>query len=187
MTVFASVLLEITVAAKRREAMMRWKSGLLLPIVWLASGCSVDVLSCHDDLDIRTGRIRTTGYVVFMPLCSTTKDTVITKALPKAQVQDNKPEWRRINTYYWLVPVSPYHEYHNAFGAIRRFQAVTSRICFSRAALCYVASQTVKLWEECDQGSGYLATICDWAEEAEREGKRVFDVADVHAAVDLGL
>ncbi len=151
---------------------MRRKTTWLLLIVALPSGCSLDVMSRHQDLDIHTGRIKTTTYVAFLPVCSATHDTAITKALPGDQVKRAQAEWRKISTFYWLMPRSPYYEYHEAFGAIRMFEGVTSRICFSPAALQHVALQAVELWQKGDPGgSDYLADICFRAEEAEHLGK----------------
>jgi len=165
---------------------MRWKTAWLLLQLTLASGCSLDVLSYHHDLDIHTGRIRTTNYVAFVPVHSATRDTAITKALPSDQVQCSRPEWRKINTFYWLLPYSPYHAYHKAFGAIRRFENVASRVCFSPAASQHVASRAIELWQQSDQGSDYLAAVCNLAEEAERLGKCLLDLADLRPASDSG-
>ena len=52
---------------------------LLLLSLTCVPGCFCDFLSYHEDLDIRTGRVKTTNYLVFLPVWATTYDTVITK------------------------------------------------------------------------------------------------------------
>ena len=156
---------------------------LLLALVCLP-GCSCDVLSLHEDLDIRTGRIKTTRYLMFLPVRAKTHDTVISKALPADRVKGVEPEWRKVNTFYWLMPYSPYWEYHGATGCIRNYEAATRAVRFSPEALQHVALRATELWQEGRGGNHYLYDVAILADMTRANGLDSLDVADLATLYD---
>jgi len=151
------------------------------------TGCFCDFLSYHEDVDIRTGRVKTTNYLLLLPVCIRTYDTVITRSLPEDKTRDVEPDWQKVNTFYWLWPVSPHYAYHGATGGLRRLEQATKTIAFTPEALREVALQTTGSWQSGpDDGTLYLYQVHEAAMTAHSEGKTVFEVSDLADATTSG-
>jgi hypothetical protein len=152
----------------------------------LIPGCFCDFLSYHEELDIRTGRIRTTNYLMFLPVWSTTHDTVITESLPDDRVDGVEADWQKVNTFYWLIPYSPHWVHHGTLRDIGRYENATRTIRFTPKALQHVALRTTDLWQSGSTGSHYLYHVIDIADQARADGTTSLDVADIASVGDSG-
>ncbi len=79
--------------------------GLIVPaltILILTSGLfQWSRLNCrYEDVDINTGRIRYTRYLLFCPLGSRIEETWLSRA---SQESSDSPDWHRVNTFSRLV------------------------------------------------------------------------------------
>ncbi len=158
---------------------------LLLLLLPCLPGCYCDFLSYHEDLDIRTGRVKTTNYLLFLPVRATSHDTVITKSLPEDRVEGVEADWRKVSTLYWLI-YSPYYEFCGAIHSISRYEDATNAVRFSPEALRHVALRATELWQGQTGGGGrdYLSSVAKLADEARRDGIESLDVADLKSIYD---
>ena len=70
-------------------------------------------LSCwQDDIDIKSGRIRHTRYLLWVPVQRSVRDSALTRAVSPEATTDFKADWHPVMT------VSPglYHSPHYQFG-----------------------------------------------------------------------
>jgi hypothetical protein len=151
------------------------------------TGCFCDFLSYHEDVDIRTGRVKTTNYLLFLPVCIRTYDTVITRSLPEEKVRGVEADWQKVNTFYWLLQVSPHYPYHGTTSELRNLEQATKTIDFTPEALREVAMRTTKLWQSNPgDGNWYLYQVNEAATQAHSDGKTVFHVSDLPETTTAG-
>jgi hypothetical protein len=83
---------------------------LIIPIFapWTPINCR------HQDVDIRTGRVREMRYLLYCKMSDYIKESPISNALPKDFVENAEPEWHRVNTLSPGVHHSPHYIFHSA-------------------------------------------------------------------------
>jgi hypothetical protein len=72
----------------------------------------------HQEIDIRTGRLRFSRYILFFKVPERIEDTKLSKVLPADLIAATKPEWRRVNTFAYGLHYYPIYSFHNAIGQI---------------------------------------------------------------------
>jgi hypothetical protein len=68
----------------------------------------------HEDIDIHSGRIRRTSYLMWCCVSDRVEQTAISRALPPEDIGTRRPEWKRVNTFSPGVRHSPHYTYHGA-------------------------------------------------------------------------
>jgi len=105
-------------------------------------------LNCwHEDMDIRTGRIRYTRYLFRCKVNERVMDSELTKALPPDAVECVEPDWHRVNTFSPGVHYSPHYRYHGAIHTIRMLKDAWERASFSAEARRRCAETVLELWQ----------------------------------------
>jgi len=90
----------------------------------------------HEDIDIRTGRVRFQRYILFIQVTNHIKKTNISKMWERYFGVYPYPLWRRVNTF-WGFDVggsSPHHAYHGALAAARMIEKSLFLASFSEDA-----------------------------------------------------
>lgn len=90
--------------------------SFLLP--WTPLNCQ------HQDVDIRTGRIRYTRYLLFCKISERIEDSPISRVLPAEMVAITTPEWHRVNTFSPGVFNSPHYSFHGAVSEIYSLESL---------------------------------------------------------------
>lgn len=76
-------------------------------------------LNCrHQDVDITTGRLRFTRYLLFCKVSERIEPSTLSQALPPDVVAAATPEWHRVNTFSPGVHHSPHYIFHSAIYQI---------------------------------------------------------------------
>ena len=154
---------------------------LLAPLLIAISGIFTwSPLNCwHDDVDIRTGRIRHTWYLLYHKVSDRTEDSPLAEVLGPGAVIGMRPEWRRVNTFSPLTHLthySPHYSYHGAIAEMKELQMVWELTPFTPAAKRAVASNLLRLWQR--DGSYWTA---------DRYVQAVSDLgSDEGKAIDVG-
>lgn len=81
-------------------------------------------LNCrHQDVDIRTGRLRYMKYFLFLKVSDRVEDSSITSLLSPEQLT-GAADWRRVNTFSPGVHYSPHYTFHGAIGDMRTLSMI---------------------------------------------------------------
>ena len=76
----------------------------------------------HEDVDINTGKIRYSRYLLFYCVKTEIRDSPLSLALLPQERNGVTPDWRRVNTFSPGRRVSPHHMFHGAFYQIRELE-----------------------------------------------------------------
>ena len=97
-----------------------------------------------EDVDIRTGRIRRTTYVLSFRAQQKIQDSPISRTIAATQPV---PDWRRVNTFDGGSRVSPHHAYHSAIAQMRELEQCWTLVPFTEAAKRQSAQRVLELWQ----------------------------------------
>lgn len=164
---------------------IRWiVLGVIVPaltFLFLVSGVfQWSPLNCwHDDVDITTGRVRHTRYLLFCQIGDRIEDTWISRA---AGASNALPDWQRVNTFSPGVRYSPHYRYHGAINQIQTAELADAMITFDPEARSKVANNLLRLWQ--NSGSDisadeYVEKVAQAALALHEEGRLSFTAADI--------
>ncbi len=130
--------------------------GIIMPmltVLLLISGVfRWSDLNCrHEDLDLHTGRVRHTRYLLFCQIGDRIEDTWLSHAL---NISSDSPAWRRVNTFSPGVGSSPHYQFHGAIQQIKTLELAQNTIRFDPDARRQVAHRLLTLWQS---GGSHLA------------------------------
>ncbi len=106
-------------------------------------------LNCwHYDVDIRTGRIRYTRYLLFAQVVQRVEDSTLSKALQPEDLAGGQPNWQRVHTLSPNVRNSPHYIFHGAMLQIRELDLIWRAGEFTPAARQSSAKRVLQLWQQ---------------------------------------
>jgi hypothetical protein len=122
---------------------------LLLPLVvpllipWTEINCR------HDDINIKTGKVRYSRYVWFVKVSEEIRDTPLSLAL-KGEMVDvaDIPAWQRVNTLSPGTGHSPHYFFHAALYQANRFELISSLQNFSPDRKREAAKAILTSWQK---------------------------------------
>lgn len=141
-----------------------------------------DLNAVHDDVDITTGRVRQTRYLLYYKVSETVHDSILTTWLSPETTTAAQPVWRRVNTFSGWSRVSPHHTFHSAIGDIGQLQAAQSLAPFTDEAKRAAAEKIVSLWQTTNndyQAGEYIKRIHSKAAHLSLSPGRTLTVADL--------
>lgn len=123
--------------------------GLFVPTLiamFLTSGFfQWSPLNCwHDDVDVNTGCIRHTRYMLFCKIADHTEETWLSSVTKDLK---SVPDWRRVNTFSPGVRHSPHYRFHGAIQQIKTLELAGETIHFEPNARRKVADIVLRLWQ----------------------------------------
>jgi len=164
-----------------KRKLMRWilgavafmlASSLLMSLVGLLPWSP---LNCwHYGVDIHSGRIRYTRYIVFLPISQRIEESALSGALQPDDFRDSQPDWRRALTLSPGVRNSPHYIFHSAIAQIRELEMIWQVGTFTPAARRSSAKRVLELWQQGqsdDAAKSYLRAISDIAYRSSSEHK----------------
>ena len=98
-----------------------------------------------DEIDIRSGRVRSTRYVLFLRTGSSVVETPLSRALPAEP--EGTPDWQLVNTFDGWSGVSPHHAYHGAINQTQHVALLWQLVPFDAEAKQMVAANVLKRWQ----------------------------------------
>ncbi|MEX1016852.1 MAG: hypothetical protein WDZ31_08900 [Phycisphaeraceae bacterium] len=119
-------------------------AGVLLV---LTSGIFVwSPLNCwHEEIDINSGRLRTTRYLLYVKVADETQQTWVSRAISQPV---GPADWHRVNTFSPGTGNSPHYLYHSAISQIRSFEQLDALLPFEPAAKKQVAVAVLQHWHQ---------------------------------------
>jgi hypothetical protein len=135
--------------------MALWTAGILLALgVWLIGFGGFPFiywspLNCkYEDVDIHTGRIRTTRMLVWLKVSERIEDSALTKALAAEDVLGTEPEWRRVNTLSPGIGNSPHYAFHGAISQIGELESFWESFPLNPQMKRETALTVLSIWNE---------------------------------------
>lgn len=139
-------------------------------------------LNCwHEEVDINTGRIRHTRYLLFCRIGDRMEDTWLSRLANKP---NNTPDWRRVNTYSPGLHHSPHYQYHGAIHQIKVLEQADAVVPFDPSARRKVADTLLTLWQTTGSyldDDEFVERVSQIAFELHENGSSVFSFSDVPA------
>ncbi len=156
--------------------------GLLLLAAENASSKWARLWCEYDDVDINTGRIRQTHYVLYCKVSEKIEDSILTRTI--GEFPDGvEPDWRRVNTFPLGRRYSPHYVYHGAIAQIRGVEMIWQSCPFSDEAKKHVARTILHRWQSDRsyfRAGRYINDVSSTArEKVESDPKAIISVADL--------
>ena len=154
-----------------------------LTVLFLISGFfqSSSINCWHDDIDISTGRVRHTRYLLFCQIGDRTQDTWLSRAHNNCS---HSPVWRRVRTFSPGVGYSPHYRFHGAIHQIKTLERADNIIPFDPDARRKVASTLLTLWQNGGSyfnADGFVEKVTQTAIELHDKGVSIVSASDVPA------
>ncbi len=142
----------------------------MLVVLFLISGFfQWSPLNCwHEDIDINTGRVRRTRFLLYLQIDDHIEDTWLSSAINNPTPS---PDWRRVNTFSPGVGYSPHYLFHGALYQIKILELADSIIPFDPDARLQVADKLRELWQL--NGSSFKAGT--FAEKVSETAQRLYE------------
>lgn len=159
----------------------------MLPAVNIALQKWPKLGSEFDDVDINTGRIRRTHYLLYCKVRERIEDSILTRTI--SQFPDGvEPAWQRAYTLP-IMGRNPYHPpYLLAISQIRQVELSWQLCSFSDEAKKHMARAVLDKWQSDGKASGveeYIHHVWDMArEKTKADPKAVISVADLESITD---
>jgi hypothetical protein len=106
----------------------------------------------HEDIDIYSGRIRRTSYLLWCCVSDRVEETAISEALPPEDLRARHPEWKRVNTFSPGVHHSPHYIYHGAITDAKLLADIWERGRFTPAERRQSTHTLLAAWQSGDMG-----------------------------------
>jgi hypothetical protein len=137
---------------------------------WSGVNCS------QDDIDLSSGRIRHTRYLLWMPVARSVRDSSLTKAIPPDERSKAIPDWRPVVTTSPGLRHSPHYQFHGAHNQIRTLEICWEWGKMTPTARVETARNVLRLWRETESYSPvehYLEAVWEKALAAEKRGEAI--------------
>lgn len=135
---------------------------------WSGINCTTE------DVDIYSGRIRHSRYLMFIPIQRSVEDSTLTKALLPEDIANARTEWHQALTFSPGLRHSPYYVFHTAISQIDELNKVWHMAQFTADARRASAKRLLQLWQQSGSVAGareYLQAISELALPKERPGR----------------
>jgi hypothetical protein len=137
-------------------------------------------LNCwHDDIDINSGRVRRTRFLLYCQIGDRTEETWLSRAYDGPS---RLPDWRRVNTFSPFVHYSPLYRYHGAIHQIQMLQLGEELVPFESDARRKAAHGLLTLWQNTGSYTGadrYLQEIEKVVSTLHRNGVSIVKASDL--------
>ena len=137
----------------------------------------------HEDIDIRSGRIRYTHYMLWCRVSERISATAVSQALQPTDYDAATPDWHHANTFSPGVRHSPHYRYHSAIFQARHLAALWGIVEFTPAARHQSALALVSAWQRGrgdDTAKPFLRALSDLVfTRADAQPPKPIDVPDL--------
>jgi hypothetical protein len=139
-------------------------------------------LNCwQDDIDIASGRIRQTRYLLCVPVKRRVWDSSLMNAVLAEDVAGRRAEWHPVVTLSPGLHHSPHYRFHGAINQIRELEICWDFRKMTPAARRKTARNVLRSWQQSGnyfQAGDYIQGVWERSLAAEKSGKSI-DVSDV--------
>jgi hypothetical protein len=136
------------------------------------------------DIDINTGRIRTTKNLLFCQISENVEDSILTETIGSFD-ENVLPDWKNVSTVYPGLKYYPYPPFHGAFTQIKYVEKLWQMFPFSDEAKKLMTLCVLKEWQTNKNDSfanEYLHKVSEIAFEKDKsEHGKLITVEDLEA------
>lgn len=137
----------------------------------------------EDEIDINSGRIRKTFYLLWVPVQRSVTDSALTKAVAPETGSGSKADWQPVVTLSPGLHYSPHYRFHGAIHQIRELELCWEAGKMTAAARRETAKNVLHLWRQTGRyhrAGEYIESVWELARQAEDSG-HVVDLAELPA------
>ena len=130
----------------------------------------------HYEVDINSGRIRYTRFLIFQKVRGQISDSELTRVLRPGDLNDRQPEWHRVLTLSPGVGNSPHYRYHPAIAQINELALFWRLWNLKPEARHATATNLLRAWHQSEDDFGaarYLAELREITDRVESEHRMV--------------
>lgn len=98
------------------------------------------------DIDINTGRIRTTNNLLFCQISEKVEDSILTETIGSFD-ENVLPDWKNVSTVVPCVKYYPLPHFHGAFSQIHLVEKLWQEFAFSDEAKKHMALCVLHEWQ----------------------------------------
>jgi hypothetical protein len=139
-------------------------------------------LNCwQNDIDITTGRIRQTRYVLWVPVQRSVWDSAVTRAVTPAAITGARADWHPVVTLSPGLHHSPHYRFHGAIHQIQELELCWQSGKMTPAARTETARQLLRLWQrnlDYFRATDYIQAVWERTRDAEKNGNAI-DAGDL--------
>jgi len=139
--IISSILVVVAIIVLRFVVAMFWP--------WTEFDCR------HEEVDITTGRIRLTRYLLYRKVSERVEESALSKVLSADMVATAKPEWHKVYTFSPGPQISPHYIFHSAIYQIRDLAWIWEWYDLPEELRKQTARHVLALWQY--SGSDWLA------------------------------
>lgn len=163
----------------------------LIPIVLISGIFTWSPLNNWNDLvDLKSGRIRRTRYILYMKVQDEVRETALSQVLRNNSDASVEPDWHFVNTFSPGSGHSPHYVFHSALGQINELESMWRVHPFSERAQQQVARRVLDLWQaELDDfhAGDYIAELWNLAAHYhDNRGRELITVSELEAPPPSG-
>jgi hypothetical protein len=122
-------------------------------------------LNCwQDDIDIASGRIRHTRYLLWAPVGRSVEETPLTRALAPEDLHGKRADWRPVVTLSPGYRHSPHYRFHSAISQVRTLELLWDAGRATPEARRSDARRVLRMWQQSGgyhEVEGYLLEISE--------------------------
>jgi hypothetical protein len=137
-------------------------------------------LNCwHEDIDINSGRVRHTRFLLYCQIGDRTEETWLSRAYASPSYS---PDWRRVNTFSPFVRYSPHYRYHGAIHQVEILRRCDELVPFESDARRKAAHRLLVLWQKTGSyfdADRYLQEIETVVSRLHRDGASIVKANDL--------
>lgn len=133
------------------------------------------------DIDLYSGRIRYTRYLLWLPVTRSVQDSSLTRALSPEDTTGSREDWHPVVTLSPGLHHSPHYRFYGAIHQIRELEISWEFGKMKPEARRETARQVLRLWHEAGSffpAGDYIQRVWERALEANKTGKSI-DVKDL--------
>ena len=135
----------------------------------------------QNDIDINSGRIRQTRYLLWVPVQSSVTDSALTRAVSPEATTDPRADWQPVVTLSPGLHYSPHYRFHGAIHQMQELEFSWEFGKMTQAAREKTARQVLRFWQQTGsygRAAEYIQSVWERAQDAEKKGN-VIDVSDL--------
>jgi hypothetical protein len=153
---------------------------LATPLVLISGVFPWSRFNCwEDEIDIRSGRVRHTSYLLGVRYQDRVEETWLSRA---ASRPSEAPTWERVNTFSPGRGHSPHYRFHGALWTIELCEIAEKSAPFAPNAREFVANEILRRWQQDEadfEANRYAERLASAAGKLSLRGKEILSIDDL--------
>lgn len=136
--------------------------------------------SREDEVDINSGRVRTTDRLYCFRVNRITRETWLSRSLASEPLV---VDWRRVNTFRFGTRYSAHHLYHDAINQIKKLEMLDLLVPFEPRVRRRITARVLSLWQSGsdEEVTRYVGLLEKAVSQLHDHGAKVFTMEKFEA------